>query len=223
MAASSNTAWQRRLLPLMSVVLVCAAIFFAVQSIWEFADFKARINAPKIDLGAMFAQSEHIENTSAAPEAIRYLQWKSLILLEEEALQHRYAQANATILARSWTRLMGFTTGMVLAVVGAAFVLGKLQEEQTEIKQESEFIKLSLATSSPGIILAFLGSVLMGIALLTRFDVEIHDAPVYLGLRSNRLSTEIPDPRSLVAPSGKDNATPNSNVVAPDPRLGGSP
>ena len=46
---------------------------------------------------------------------------------------------------------------MILAIVGAAFILGKLREDRTErAKQESEALKISLATTSPGIVLAVL-------------------------------------------------------------------
>jgi hypothetical protein len=46
-------------------------------------------------------------------------------VLEADALQRRYHQANANMLARVWTRQLGFITGMLLALVGAAFILGR--------------------------------------------------------------------------------------------------
>lgn len=191
-------AWQSRLLPLMAILLVASAAFFAWQSVAEFSDFKARITPPKTDLAAAFQGYEQTLPAGAA-ERLDYLQWKTMVLLEQEALKHRYAQINATILARVWTRLMGFTTGMVLAIVGAAFILGKLQEAQTELKQESELIKVSLATSSPGIVLAVLGSVLMSITLLTRFDIDVRDASIYLNARGVTPAPAPRDPGSLMA------------------------
>jgi hypothetical protein len=44
--------------------------------------------------------------------------------LERELIARRYDQVNLTVTTRLWTRLMGFITGMILALVGAAFVLG---------------------------------------------------------------------------------------------------
>jgi hypothetical protein len=94
---------------------------------------------------------------------------------------------------------MGFTTGMMLAIVGAAYILGKLQEAQTELKQESELFKISLVTTSPGIVLAVLGCILMSITLLMPFDIDIRDAPVYVNLRQGTL-TPPRDPADLTAP-----------------------
>jgi hypothetical protein len=108
-----------------------------------------------------------------------------------------------------WTRLMGFTTGMVLAIVGAVFILGKLREQQTELKNETEALKVSLTTSSPGIVLAVLGSFLMSTTLLTKFDIDVRDLPVYVAPHAP--SSGLPDPARLTAP------------VAPEKRKGGSP
>src|ERR1700686_2220356 len=96
---TSIAAWQRSLLPLMVVVLVAAALFFAWQSAFEFSDFKNRIAPPKTDLSAIFERFEQAVDTKAAISRVDYLQWKSLVYLEQETIRHRYAQVNATILA----------------------------------------------------------------------------------------------------------------------------
>jgi hypothetical protein len=195
--ASGIAAWQRTLLPFMVAVLVLAGLFFAWQSVWEYSDFKYRITPPRTDLSAIFDRFETADQTRAISSRLDYLHWKSAVALEQEAIRHRYAQVNATILARVWTRLMGFTTGMVLAIVGAAFILGKLREPQTELKQETEALKVSLATSSPGIVLTVLGTFLMSITLLTRFDVSVRDVPIYVAARPLP-STILPDPAQLM-------------------------
>ena len=59
--------WQRSLLPLMDTVLVVAAIFFAWQSVYEFADLKTHISSPKVDLSKIFDQ---FEQTGAGNEAL---------------------------------------------------------------------------------------------------------------------------------------------------------
>ena len=218
---SGIAAWQRTLLPFMICILVAAALFFAWQSVWEYADFKHRVMPPKTDLSTIFERFETSDRAGSVINTFDYFQWKSLISLEQETIRHRYAQVNATILARVWTRLMGFTTGMVLAIVGAAFILGKLREPQTELKQETEALKVSLATSSPGIVLAVLGTFLMSITLLTRFDIDVRDVPVYVAGRAASPGA-LPDPTRLILPERK--APPEtSERKSDDPSRGASP
>jgi hypothetical protein len=212
--------WQRALLPLMVTVLVVSALFFAWQSVYEFSDFKRRVASPKLDLSEIFDRFEKTDAGKLESNRFEYLQWKSLVYLEQETIQHRYAQGAATVLARAWTRLLGFTTGMVLAIVGAAFILGKLREAQSELKHETEGIKISLMTSSPGIVLAVLGSVLMGITLLSKFDIEIRDVGTYVS--SSARTRELPDPSTLLKPK---NLLPGGGSEKPqtDPTRGGAP
>lgn len=191
--------WQWVLLPLMSVVLIVAALFFAWQSVTEYNDLKARITPPKVDLTNLFDRFEANEAAKPLAGRLDYLQWKSTIHLEQEAIRHRYAQANSTVLARVWTRLLGFTTGMILAIVGAAFILGKLREDRTELKHDAaSVINVSLATSSPGIVLAVLGTVLMAITLLSKFEIEIRDVPVYVSLPNQPPREQPANPASLM-------------------------
>jgi hypothetical protein len=224
---TSLAAWQRSLLPVMVSVLVGAAVFFAWQSVFEFSEFKNRVTPQTIDLSALFDRFEQAEGGKSTISRFDYVQWKALVYLEQETIRHRYAQAGATIIARVWTRLMGFTTGMVLAIVGAAFILGKLREQQTEFKQETELLKISLATSSPGIVLVVLGSFLMSITLLTKFDIEIRDVGVYVAPRTQ--SNELPDPARLLAPDKRSvsEGVADSKQTDPrketDPRKGGTP
>ncbi len=171
--------WQRKLLPLMAVFLVLGAIFFAVMSVFELRDLYARVAHQPFDLADHFAEME----AGAPAETLNdpaYTRFKVLALLEAEALQRRYHQANATMLGRIWTRQLGFLTGMLLALVGAAFILGRLQEPPTKLELASEQLKGALATSSPGILLAVLGSGLMALTLWIPFGVETIDANTYL-------------------------------------------
>lgn len=205
----------------MACVLVGAALFFAALSVLEYSDFKDRVAPPKTSLTTIFDRFEQAEGASPTVNRFDYLQWKSLVFLEQDAISHRYAQVNATILARVWTRSMGFTTGMLLAIVGSAFILGKLRERQTELKQETETLKLSLATSSPGIVLAVLGSFLMSITLLTKFDIDVRDVPVYISSRTQ--SSELPDPTRLILPEKRVAPDNGADIKQTDPRQGGTP
>jgi hypothetical protein len=50
-------------------------------------------------------------------------------------------------------------------------------------------------------VLAVLGSVLMGITLLSKFDIEIRDVPVYVAPRAaSPALPDLPNPSSLLLP-----------------------
>ncbi|NVK42536.1 MAG: hypothetical protein HWE39_14945 [Oceanospirillaceae bacterium] len=178
--APSRAAWQRLLLPLMSLMLVVAALFFAAMSVFELRDFYRRVELKPLDLASTFSTYE-AAHPQEAQRSLDYLEFKVKATLEADALFRRYHQANATMLARVWTRQLGFLTGMILAVVGAAFILGRLKGDATRIEAEGKGIKGALATSSPGIVLCSLGTLLMAITLVIPFGVETNDAAVYLG------------------------------------------
>jgi len=172
-------AWQGKLLPLMAGMLVATALFFAVMSVVELRALYPRVEQQPLDLGTSFAAFE--EARPAVRGDFDYLRFKTLALLEADALHRRYHQATATMLARVWTRQLGFLTGMVLALVGAAFVLGRLREDTSTVELGSGNVRAAIASSSPGLVLATLGAVLMAVTLTVPFGVETRDVATYLG------------------------------------------
>jgi hypothetical protein len=118
-----------------------------------------------------------------------------MVTLEQDAMQLRYRNVNAVLLLRTWTRNMGFLVGMVLALVGAFFILGKLKVDPTEVSGEGAGFKVAVASSSPGIVLALLGTALMAITLVVKFDFEVGDKPVYIlpyGINGQTLIDKVP-------------------------------
>lgn len=174
-----RAAWQTKLLPLMSAIVVVAAVFFAVMSVIELRDLYERLEQPVVDFDARLEQIERGAEP-AALAAAEYLRFRTLASLEAEALQRRYHQATATMLARVWTRQLGFITGMLLALVGAAFILGRLSEEPIKVGAEGQGLKGTLETSSPGLVLAVLGTMLMALTIWVPFGVATTDVNVYL-------------------------------------------
>ena len=55
------------------------------------------------------------------------------------------------------------------ALVGSIFILARLSESETRLSSEGGGAKLALATSSPGIVLAVLGTILMVVTLTIDF------------------------------------------------------
>ena len=187
--------WQQRLLPFLVVAISLMAIFFFVSTLLQLGRLGEAV-AYKPDLRV--DQSLAAYEQKAGPEARDqdYLHWKTLVLLEESAIQHRYAQVSATLMLRAWTRHLGFLTGMILALVGAIFILAKLSESETRLSGEAAGAKGALATNSPGIVLAVLGTVLMVVTLTTDFSFTTTDVPVYLRT-AETAGAPLPPPQPL--------------------------
>jgi hypothetical protein len=163
-------AWHRRLLPFMMSSLIVMGLLFFVLTVWQFRDLQSRLTMRPVDIeGAL----QRAQTQSGQRD------WYLRVVLEEAALRHRYEQ-NATIVqARVWTRYMGFLTGMILALTGCVFVLGKLREE-VSVSGKASGIEANLTTASPGVVLALAGAVLIGVSLWVPVTVESNDVPVYL-------------------------------------------
>ena len=129
-------------------------------------------------------------------------------MLEADALEKRYRQASALLMSRIWTRRLAFSTGMVLALIGAVFIIGKLSETPSKLGFEGTGAKASIDSASPGLNLAFMGVVLMAIALVVQLKIEVQDKAIYF----------------LSSPSPKgESATLPTNASDPDPDPTGRP
>ena len=144
----------------------------------ELRDFYARMQHTPLDIAGDFAAFEG-EAEPAVTGGSTTCASRPWMRLEADALQRRYHQATTTMLARVWTRQLGFLTGMILALVGAAFVLGRLREPATRLSAAGGGITGALGASSPGLVLALLGTGLMAITLVTPFDVETSTDGLY--------------------------------------------
>jgi hypothetical protein len=125
-------------------------------------------------------KSGAVKDKGTFDNRFEYARWKMLSLFEANALLRRYHQAGVLLISRIWTRYLGFVTGTILAMVGAAFILGKLRESSSSLGTESALWKLSISSASPGLILAALGTVLMLATLATNLDMQVTDGLVYL-------------------------------------------
>lgn len=216
--SSSDRTWQRRLLPLMVGLLVTLTAFFIVASFVQLYYLQTRIEkAPPLDLGPAMAsldeiakdmQSGKIPDQSAFNSRIEQARWQTLSILEANVLQRRYHHAGVLLISRIWTRYLGFVTGTILAMVGAAFILGKLQEASSNLGAEGGLWKVSLTTASPGLVLAALGTALMLATLATSMDLYVNDGPVYLRDASSAAAETPPPPlgRGDGAPAPRSDA-----------------
>lgn len=194
--------WQKRLLPFAIASISLMAVFFFVSSLIQLGRLSETIAyQPDSSVSVALAASERA-NPALATEG-EHLRWKTLVMLEKEALARRYTQVNATLMLRAWTRHLGFLTGMILAFVGAIFILAKLSETETQLSLESAGAKGALATSSPGLVLAVLGTVLMIVTLTVNFEFSTRDLPVYLPGASPTGEAALPPPPPLDNPDAQ--------------------
>lgn len=124
-------------------------------------------------------------------------------------MDKRYRQASALLMSRIWTRQLAFMTGMVLAFIGAVFILGKLSEARTDVSLGDDHWKTAISSSSPGLILAFFGTVLLGTALIVQPKIEVQDRPVYfmtMGLVRNTKPAR---------PAAGNSAQPDTGAIDP--------
>jgi hypothetical protein len=182
-------------------MLVVLTLFFFVASLYQLKVLHGEMTkVSSIDLSPALSMLEMGELNISDKDKMDAAIWKTLSILEGNALQRRYHQANAILMSRIWTRYLGFVTGMTLALVGAAFVLGKLREPESTLDVEGTSIgKLSIASASPGLTLAFLGTVLMVTTIVVHNKIEVRDTPSFTSLWFSRLpakettiETEIP-------------------------------
>jgi hypothetical protein len=155
-------------------MLVVLTLYFAVATELRFRSFARALSLGDSTAQVRPAVIPQPANGTSDEFAVR-------TRLEEEVIQRRYQEANTLILSRAWTRYMGFMIGMILCVVGAVFVLGRLQDSGSKATAGAgEEKSLSLESASPGLFLALFGSVLLGLVISGSLDVNVKDSPVYL-------------------------------------------
>lgn len=172
--------WQNRLLPwliIMPSILVILFIYLATQQVNH---FNAALEIKKESVVEKLAVTDTTELKKLKGN-LDYVRWMTLARMEEESLQKRYNQGGLLLLSRIFIKYLGFLTGMIIAIVGAVFIIGKLNEDTTKIEGTAgEKISFSIISSSPGIIFGILGTVLMTTTILQHKEITVQDSPLYL-------------------------------------------
>jgi hypothetical protein len=179
-ASSSTQQWQEKLLPFMAWMVFGLTLFFFIASCAQLIYLHWTIkNSPKLDLRPSSFNFEMVD-TCDEKQKLAAAKLQALVDLEAYSLRRHTHQANVLLMARVWTRYLGFVTGMILALVGAAFILGKLQIATTDVNARVKIAELSIKSSSPGLILVFLGVLLMLATIVIHHQIETTDTAVYL-------------------------------------------
>jgi hypothetical protein len=217
-ATDDPLPWQGRLLPFMVGSLIVLAIFFLATTLWLFVDLERRLDYTAPDLISLIQNLPASGDVAADRE---YAQWYARVVLEKTALEQRFSMQKIVVKARMWTRFMGFLTGMILCFCGCVFVLGKLREP-LEASGEGSGVKVFLRTSSPGVFLAFAGTVLISLSLSLPASVASTDASVYLPQQvqlvpdSNEATAPRDAPPGMAPAKQQDGETPHGVPPLPD-------
>ena len=180
-AENRRHSWQVRLMPFMIGVILILTLFFFIATLYQLYELNNRIEqAPGLHNAELLKSAE-------TGSSLIERQWRTLVVLESHILQQRYHQAKVLLMARIWVQYLGFVTGMMLSLIGAVFILGKLREPATELTLGSTpgseklpgDLKMHLVTQSPGIVLVTLGTALMLVTILVHHRIEVTDKPVY--------------------------------------------
>ncbi|SMD32724.1 hypothetical protein SAMN04488029_1075 [Reichenbachiella faecimaris] len=181
--------WQTKLMPwmvAMPTLLILLFVYLATMQLKKFDTILENKNSSVID---EITQDESLD-LSEFKNSMDYVRWVTLVRMEERSLNRRYTQGGVLLAARVFTKYLGFFTGMILAIVGAVFIIGKLQEKTTEIEGEvGNGMKGKLSSSSPGIIFGVLGTILMVSTILQHNEITVSDQPLFLNSTNLYLNT----------------------------------
>ncbi len=182
--SSGLQLWQEKLLPFMVKMILGLTLFFFVASCFQLFYVNRSINkSPELILRESPYMSEAANMTSEQKsEAVKY---QALVDLEAYSLRRHAHLANVSIMARIWIQYLGFVTGMILALVGASFILGKLQIATSSVEAKVQEAELSIKSSSPGLFLVVLGVILMITTICIHHRIETTDNGVYLKASSH--------------------------------------
>ena len=208
--SKSLLKWQKGLLPFLKHILIIFTIFFLIASVFHLYQIQNNVLANRevsLDEELKYFQTS---NSEIEQNNFEKAKWATLVKLEANTIEKRYHQANAILLTRVWSIYLGFLTGMIIALVGAAFILGKLQESQTAMDFGAAEVKTAIKSSSPGLILCLLGSILMAITILGQVTIHVEDRPLYVsGVEFMTTQTEGNDDSSSKLPG-------NVSISIPD-------
>jgi len=193
--SASLLRWQERLLPFTTRFMVGLALVFLAFTIYELIEARNLIFANETAGIRTVVESQLAKGSPGAVTPEQGFQ-HSLLLLEADVLDRRYHQASALLMSRIWMKHLAFMTGMAMSFLGALFILGKITETTASINMEVSQLKTAVSSASPGIILSFLGTILLIVSLLVQTAITVQDAPVYV-----RGMAQVAPARSTEAPA----------------------
>lgn len=198
------TKWQNRLLPwliIMPSLLVLVFIYLATQQVNRF-NKALEVKEKSVSETILASDSSGLKNLKGN---LDYIKWMTLTKMEEESINKRYYQGGLLLLSRIFIKYLGFLTGMIIAIVGSVFIIGKLSEDSSKIEGSAgEQIRFSIISSSPGIIFGILGTALMIGTILQHNDITVQEQPMYLNPNTILVTKPVTGPTKAVNPVSID-------------------
>ena len=203
--------WQTKLLPLMSKTIVLLSFFFFIASLIQIIYLQDTISkTAKFDIHESFSNLV-LDSSSSHQEVHENTRLKSLVMLEAISIEDQYHQASVLLMSRLWISYIGFLTGMILAIVGATFILGKLQETVSELSTKLHGADLTFKSASPGLILTVLGTALMLTTIVTHHNIEVKHRALYFHDSQVKSYDDQEEPPILPPPLPRPNKNDSSN------------
>ena len=173
--------WQNRLLPWLIAAPSALVLIFVYLATQQVNHFNEAINVKERSVTESLVPTKDSAAIKKLSGDLDYIRWMTLVKMEEAGINKRYHQGGLLLLSRIFIKYLGFLTGMIIAIVGAVFIIGKLSEDQSKIEGTvGEKIRFSILSSSPGIIFGILGTVLMVSSIWQHNEVSIQEQPMYL-------------------------------------------
>jgi hypothetical protein len=173
----------------MERMVVGLTVFFFLASCVQLIYLHRRIDqAPRVDVRELLPDAPA---QTTLQETMELARLRAIIALEANTLERRHHQANVVLMSQLWIRYLGFVTGMILALVGTAFILGKLQDRFSQFTAQVAGTGGTLRSSSPGLMLVGFGTILMLATILAHREMSVTDAPVYTREWSSAPSVQV--------------------------------
>src|SRR5664279_27907 len=118
--------WQKKLLPwliIMPTLLVLLFMYLATQQVNQ---FNRAIDVKEKPILESVINTKDSSAMNKLKGNLDYIKWLTLSTLEQESLDKRYYQGGLLLLSRIFIKYLGFLTGMIIAIVGSVFIIGKL-------------------------------------------------------------------------------------------------
>jgi hypothetical protein len=218
--------WQDRLLPLMAGMLIALALFFFIATFIQMSYLHRNIlTSPSVEFDVTSAEAL-LDGAHNFDDLYQVRKFEIRAAMERFVVEKRYHQASVLLMSGLWLRYLGLITGMILALVGASFVLGKLREPTQKLEGKFSDISVSISTASPGIILALLGVILMFATLINRDTYNVSDANVYMSIgdqfalpEADLGDLDLPSPGELFGPEAEVGSDPTASSQESIPTL----
>jgi len=178
--------WQKRMMPWLIIAPSALILIFILLATVQLRSFESHIyQSDSLNISKSLPKVDSVTIDTSITTKLGYLKLYALTKMEEYSINRRYNQAGEILVSGIYTKYMGFFTGMILAIVGAIFIISKLKEDTSNLEGTiNEHINFKLVSSSPGIVFGVLGTLLMITTIFKTVESNVTDAPLFLNYQN---------------------------------------